>query len=621
MLRFAIALIVVFAQCTAIATPHDIERFKQDTAKHPQWLALLHYHQVGLFSAFESQIDDDTFFLSPEGKTSPLKELDATLALFASHATEDQHRACRYPARRAWLKTRFAHLSWPDIKCPDFNTWVAELDARGLVLVYPAAYLNSPSSMFGHTFFRIKRQHGKNPLLDYAVNFAADATPSEDEFLYALKGLTGGYSGQFSVMPYYRKVNEYSFLESRDVWEYDLELQPEQLQQFVNHIWELQGVDFDYFFFTENCSYQLLTALDAVHADWALAADYRTHAIPVDTIRSLQKRGILGNAQYRPSSLNKLKAWQAQLSQSEIVSVPDLSSPGVELDTVIEPLETQEAGRSLEFAYHLMRYRSVKEKQRSPALRQHALDLLSRRSKIGAITTFQAPQTPAVRDENGHGSHRFGFFAGRFADSNYSEVQLRVAYHDLLDPPEGFAAASQLEMFDLHGRIDHSGQSARVQELGLIRIASYSPSDQFFNPVSWRFSAALTRTHSLQSNLQGRFAGGVGKSHKYGHLLGSFLWEGDFRMGSDLRRNIDGFSGPSLLVQFQSNTWSLGVGAKHYRSLTYPANDYQSMLTLEIARHLSTSWQIRAEAKHLKANQAALASELNTLSLGAYYYY
>lgn len=66
--------------------------------------------------------------------------------------------------------------------------------------------MGNPSSMFGHTLLRLdpKDQQQLN-LVSYAVNYAATVA-GNDNWSYAWKGLTGQYPGEYSLMPYYRKV-------------------------------------------------------------------------------------------------------------------------------------------------------------------------------------------------------------------------------------------------------------------------------------------------------------------------------------------------------------------------------------------------------------------------------
>ena len=80
---------------------------------------------------------------------------------------------------------------------------------------------------------------------------------------FAIQGLIGGYPGTFSVLPYYIKVREYSNLENRDLWEYELNLSPEEIEIFVDHLWELGSTYFAYYYLSENCSYHVLGLLEA----------------------------------------------------------------------------------------------------------------------------------------------------------------------------------------------------------------------------------------------------------------------------------------------------------------------------------------------------------------------
>jgi hypothetical protein len=43
-----------------------------------------------------------------------------------------------------------------------------------------------------------------------------------------MERLNRAISGEYSLMPYYRKVKEYGDFESRDLWEYELNLSPEE---------------------------------------------------------------------------------------------------------------------------------------------------------------------------------------------------------------------------------------------------------------------------------------------------------------------------------------------------------------------------------------------------------
>src|SRR5215475_13809975 len=77
-----------------------------------QWLRLGHWQKTWMGS-YESQADGENFFLSPDGKHHPDRELDATLDGFFSELQpfdpklaenhDIQHPICQFPARLMWL--------------------------------------------------------------------------------------------------------------------------------------------------------------------------------------------------------------------------------------------------------------------------------------------------------------------------------------------------------------------------------------------------------------------------------------------------------------------------------------------------------------------------------------
>src|SRR5262249_37565820 len=188
--------------------------------------------------------------------------------------------------------------------CKRFSEWREALNPGGVTLVFPAAFLNSPTSMYGHTLLRIdaKDQDERTRLLAYAVNFTA-ATTETNGVIFAIGGVIGTFPGVFSVLPYYLKVREYSDLENRDIWEYELNLTPDEVDRLLMHAWELRSVYFYYYFFDENCAYYLLELLEAARPDLDLTSAFRWWAIPSDTVRKVvEQKGLLKRTVYRPSN-------------------------------------------------------------------------------------------------------------------------------------------------------------------------------------------------------------------------------------------------------------------------------------------------------------------------------
>ena len=236
--------------------------FAADTlADLPEWLALGHY-QKGWFG-YEGTIGSDNFYVSPEGKNNPLKELEATVTLFQS---DDVEKKCLFPARYMFLK-KHGLVSTPFPSCAEFEQFKEDLQPAGMTLLFTDAYMNNSSSLFGHTLLRVDTARKGTQLLAHGINYGAWTQGYENSFLYAVYGLAGFYPGGYTVKPYYDIINTYNNIENRDIWEYNLNLTSEELDLFVAHIWEVGQTTTPYYFFTQNCSYMLMELFDAVRPE------------------------------------------------------------------------------------------------------------------------------------------------------------------------------------------------------------------------------------------------------------------------------------------------------------------------------------------------------------------
>jgi len=263
MLRYLLLVLFVSSLSSpAFANPDYLQSLiseaeHENLSQRLEWLNLVHYKRDWFGSGLTSQVDGRTFFNAEDGKQNPQSELVATLTAFFAAETDDpsQHPQCRFAARYHWLKQvlQFDSTQLSEQSCESLEEWVNAMDPAGVTLVFPAAYLNNPASMFGHTFLRIdgKQQDERSRLLAYSVSYAA-GTDEKNGLVFALKGVFGGYPGLFSILPYYMKVKEYSDLENRDVWEYQLNLTVAEIGQLLRHVWELRQTYFDYYFFDEN---------------------------------------------------------------------------------------------------------------------------------------------------------------------------------------------------------------------------------------------------------------------------------------------------------------------------------------------------------------------------------
>ncbi|MDM8551890.1 DUF4105 domain-containing protein [Desulfobacterales bacterium HSG2] len=240
----------------------DLAREKK-LQEEKYWRILLHYKKN--LGGDESLVDDPRFFLSADGKFNPGAELEATIKAFFRETEENaDHPVCRFTARYAWLKEQLNidESMLPVPRCEELDRIVRELRPGSASLVFPTYYMNSPASMFGHSLINIETRKYESKLLSHAVNYSA-ITDETNGLFFAIKGLFGFYKGYYSILPYYQKIQEYSDISQRDIWEYQLNLSESEVKRLITHLWELRNVHSDYYFFDENCSYNLLFLLES----------------------------------------------------------------------------------------------------------------------------------------------------------------------------------------------------------------------------------------------------------------------------------------------------------------------------------------------------------------------
>ncbi|HEY0974721.1 MAG TPA: DUF4105 domain-containing protein [Solimonas sp.] len=563
----------------------------QKLSADPYWQTLLHV-ETSFLGTPRSVAVSDWFFLAPDGRYNAQSELDATLAAFfetQARSPRDEPAQCIYGARYRWLSQRlgFDATRLPQQSCPRRDEWMQALDPQRVWVVFPAAYLNSPASMFGHTLLRLDGREVSDgtALLAYAVNFAAN-TDETNGLVFAAKGLTGGYRGQFSVLPYYEKVKEYSRLESRDLWEYPLDLDEAQTQMLLLHLWEMRGVEFDYYFFTKNCSYQLLTLLQAARPDLQWGDQYRWRAIPTDTLKTTAP--LSGDPDYRPSLSTQIAHHATQLSPPELRLARALADgQRAADDDALTALPAEARARVLGVSHDLL-YRSflAGDLPREVSV-PRSQTLLRARAQTGVRGGFEPPPRPAVAPDRGHATRRFAAEAGVLDDAARVMLRLRPAYHDLLDEPAGYSDGQQINFLDLAVGIEP--ETGRwLGEAQLIDIVSIAPRSAVFSPISWRVRLAAERADYGRGLTSALLEGGPGLSWgQHAHLVGYGFLFAQMEANKDLARGHDAGIGPLLGALWRPRAgWQLQLEAAWLDSLDDDGLDRRWV-------RLGQQWQLR----------------------------
>ncbi|WP_425642881.1 DUF4105 domain-containing protein [Marinomonas gallaica] len=615
---------LAFFSCLAIGATFPQAHAAEDSvlsslAQDPQWLSMLHYDKIGVVKQVGSQIEDPNFFLSSEGQISAKAELLATYKAFTSKLSvqnPNESAQCRFPGRLAWLQAKLPGRDWVERSCSDFEEWRLQLDAEKIFLVFPAAYLNSPSSMYGHTLFRVKKRGNETPLLDYAVNYAANTDPEDNQLVFSYKGLTGGYPGVLSVMPYYQKVKEYNFLENRDIWEYELSLTPSEVDQFVRHIWEMKGTSMPYYFFSQNCSYQLLTMLDAASPRLNLASQFSIWAIPADTVREMKRQGVLDEANYRPSTLNKIQNMLAQVSPKQIELAKNLVEPETLDLSQLNQLSVVQQAQTLDVAYEYSRYLSARKKSTLSHLSSRSIKLLSLRSKLAVPKVFEVVEPPLIRDDQGHETARVGVAAESRDGRSYGILDYRPSYHDVLDPKGGYLTGAELSMFGGSLRWSDSEQ-LQVNHFNFVNIHSMAPRNALMLPKSWHVNASLIRDITLEDNLVFRLKGGAGVTQQIGqNSLLAFFWNGSASADNDYHDGYQLETGPQIKWIWNGDVSNLSSSYQYLFDVNRHNAERQEV-KVDYSHTIAKGWQWRAGGQYSKTRD----DEWGVTQLSVFHYF
>ncbi|TRX56536.1 DUF4105 domain-containing protein [Thalassomonas sp. M1454] len=490
-------------------TPNPFLSAKQQAvAKHPLWLKLLYYKGDAQEGDAESFVDDDRFFFAANGKFDPKAEFIATLSAF-KNSPETQ---CSFPARKKWLATQLPEFiaSLPKADCAEYDLWRKDLNTESVILVYASSQLNSPSSMYGHTFIRFDpfNVEKHSTYLSHAINFGANIPPDVNSIAYTIKGLGGGYPGNFAANPYFEKIKEYNRAENRDLWEYKLNLTAQEIDLMLAHVWELRGINFDYYFFDENCAYRLLELIDIARPSSKLTDEFPGVVIPIDTVRVVRDKGMVDDVHYRPSHRTHLDNQLNHLPKENRKLAVELSEDIQVRDSKeFKALNIEQQQKIVHASYRLIRYLTNKE-ERSPEVSKRSFQLLKMIRKHASILPPE-PEQP-YRPDLGHETTMMSVQVGESNDELFSDFTYRASYHDLLDNIDGYDNGMSLNMAKITLRV--VDDSVQLQQAELLDITSLSPRKDYFSPWSWQANIGIER-HWLEQNedlaVQANGGGGV----------------------------------------------------------------------------------------------------------------
>ncbi len=452
-------------------------------AKSEEWLRLL-YYKHHWFRGHQSALDGSDFFFSKNSE-DPYEELVATVKAFEDGkqgvGKKKQAAVCAFPLRRLFLE-KVMKKKFPDFPCTDRDDFLKKIQARRAYLVFATAYTGNPASMFGHSFLKLESGESSS-LLDWSINYAAMVPEDENPFAFAYFGLTGGYSGQFTLVPYYMKVEEYGLSEGRDLWEYELNFDSKELERLLNAIWEIEtNSHYDYFFFDENCSLQLLTLLEVVKPDWDISG-YFLHMIPGESVKTVaQLPGAIRNVRMRPSLERRLRLSVARLNAAERESF-EKGKEGIFDSSTPNSLE------ALGFYFQAEKKREGEAWKREPMYRE----LLQKLSQAPRPEPLEI-DGKNTRPDLSHGAYAISLgptWQHHESRAWGGELGIRFAYHQFLDSDAGYLPHS--EVLFPHFLFQWRDSKFALKQFEAFSLISLQPWSLIKKPFSWRTKGGYGR--------------------------------------------------------------------------------------------------------------------------------
>ncbi len=441
-------------------------------ADDSQWLNLYRYHKVGLDN--DSTVVNDSWFFHPEGRHNPYLELEAAIEILS----KDENKRCLFPARTLFLKHKGLLQTQKDT-CPKYEYFAKKLKLKNVWIVFASYYVNNPSSAFGHTLFKIQGEgHEENDYLEYGANFAAQATTA-NPLAYAVLGLTGGFLGNYGLLPYFVKIQEYNDSETRDLWEYKLNLNDFEKKLFLAHLWEMDQAQYKYYYLTENCSYHLLWFLDAIRPSLKFREKMPYFVLPSETLSILNsEKDFVSQIKKRPSQFNVVQARYNLLTDQakdywndEKKFIPQ------------DQFTSEEKADYLDFGidYLDLNYRNElnqEVKTKGGKFTSLKREIQGERSKLNLDTKHLPVETNNSPEQIhppriialGYDWRQYEALGSQKKSIHQNMLlRYRFAFHELLDDPKGAPTWSELIMGKITARYDETDKKAYLDQFTLFK--------------------------------------------------------------------------------------------------------------------------------------------------------
>jgi Domain of unknown function (DUF4105) len=617
--RALVAHVLIFFLASSAANATSTESLVLTAASEQQWLKLVHYESDWTSpSGLRSAIHSEEFFLDPQGKTDPHRELKATLAAFAAPEGDDPntHAQCRFPARWLWLKSRFeSQGEFPtSLNCPMYESWTGSNSIKSLSIVFATGYLGNPASYYGHTLlkFNFEGSQSQTRLMDVSVNYGAIVQKNDGPITYLAKSLAGGYDGGFSHIHFYFHNHNYGDNELRDLWEYKLDLPQKAVDLVVAHAWEVLGKRYTYHFFQRNCAYrmaeivQVVDGLEFIPKNWPWI-------VPQALIQRLgavdyQGHPLLAEASYFPSRQSRFYERYRHLSDQESALFADLVLRRKLLshsDFQLSAISSKQAVLDALLDYY--QYTANPMVRASREIRSEYTKALSARYQL-------EPGVPEIRSKppvSPHLSRPVGWVqvaGGRnSAMGDMVTIRIRPAYYDALDTDSGHVPNAKLVMGDT--QVNVRRDQIYLDKFDLIGVDSVKPGLTGLpgdTGIAWKVHIGVEQQRLFCDHcLVARFQSDIGYGRQFSDNIFAAAYVGGALQD---KRNDQGIGFGRIagdLIYRHSEKLRAKLGFEHRVPVDSPITNYEVGI-FEARWSLNSRGDIRLKYEHDKYDFVSL---------------
>ena len=582
---------IVFLCTVTLVYANDASQHINNLASHKVWKQLLHAEQT----AVTLHHNGSNFYLAENGFENPLSELEATIHAFSQNPKSQ----CQFPARKRFIEKQLPTLSFPDVACPKYEDYLDAFSTHSASLIFASGYLGNPASMFGHVFLKFNGE-SEDGLLDNTFSYGAKVPDNENKLVYITKGILGGYQGKFSNQQYHHHHLTYSETELRDMWEYKLALSQDDIQFLLAHLWELENATMTYYFFEQNCAYQLAKLLSLVF-DESLIAPNKVWVMPFDLVVMMQRhqtsRTMFNDVIYHGSRQQTLyDRWQQLTSKEQQTLLQILESAPKDTQQQLAALGDASAIRVIDTLYDYFAFIEQKEDDLTTIQQAQKRQAMIKRFAMAPVKpnwkSIDRRPPHEAQDTTRIGLGLYDTPSGDVA----GELNFRANYYDLLTLNAGRIPYSELTTFNLRLRY-LEGEELAVREFTPVRIINLNASESGL-PLDSNWAWKLAFGYREQANNCTHCGAGyidsfIGKSWAFRHNLVGYAALSTSITSSNLNGGFIAVGSEVGGVAHVTSeiAMSLAVGQQWF--VNQPSKD-QHYLSITARYSINQRWDVRA---------------------------